>query len=118
MKGEVMRQAEREREEAGSRGALSRLLLALTMAACVLAAAAMLYGIYNFPDAPIRPAGGGYVGKHGKPHTRDDYEAFILWGKVMLAVVPSVFVLGFAFAITDSRQRRKRASQRPETRKE
>ena len=118
MKGEVMRPSEREREEARSRGMFTRLLLLITIVACVLAAATMLYGIYNFPDAPIRQANGGYVGKGGKPHTRDDFDAFILWGKAMLVVVPSVFVFGFAFVVADSRQRRKRAASKPEARKE
>ncbi|MGB7925680.1 MAG: hypothetical protein WCF57_20745 [Pyrinomonadaceae bacterium] len=95
-------------EEAGSRGPLARLLLALTVAACLLAAATALYGIYNFPDAPLRQTAGGYAGKGGTPRTQDDYEAFIRWEKAMLTVFPTAFVIGFAFVITDSRQRRQR----------
>lgn len=110
MKDTVIRQSEREQEDARLRGPVVRLLLALTIAACLLAAATMLYGVYNFPDAPIRHADGGYVGKGGKPHTQDDFEAFILWKKAMFIVIPTVFVFGFAFVITDSIQRRKRTS--------
>ena len=110
MKGEAVRQSEREREEARSRGPLARLLLVLTIVACLLAAATMLYGVYNFPDAPIREAGGAYVGKGGKPHTRDEFEAYVLWGNAMFIVVPTAFVLGFAFAIADSKRGRRSAS--------
>lgn len=108
MKGEVIRQSERERAFSRSRGLVVRLLLALTIATCLLAAATMIYGIYNFPDAPIRQTDGGYLGKGGKHHTQDDFEAFILWRNVMFIIIPSVFGLGLAFGIIDSIQRRKR----------
>lgn len=110
MAGEAKRRSELEREEARSRGPVARLLLALTMAACLLATATGIYGIYNFPDAPIRKTAGGYAGKGGKPHTQEDYEAFILWEKAMFIVFPSGFTLGFAFAITEAARRSKRSS--------
>jgi len=110
MKGEVVRRSEQGREEARSRGPFGRFLLVLTIVACLLAAATMLYGVYNFPDAPIRQTGGGYFGKGGKPHTRDDFEAYVLWGNAMFIIVPTVFVLGFAFAITDSKRGGRSAS--------
>ena len=99
-----------EQKETRLRGPLARILLVLTIAVCLLAAATGLYGVYNFPDAPIRQTGSGYVGKGGKPHTREEFERFILWQQVMFIVFPSAFVLGFAFAITDSAKRRKRPS--------
>jgi hypothetical protein len=107
MKSEVVAHSETKREEARSRGKLARMLLMLTIVACLLATATMLYGIYHFPDAPIRQTESGYVGKGGKPRTQADYEAFIFWWKAMFIVTPSVFVLGFAFVIVDSRRRRK-----------
>ena len=110
MAGEAMRLSDVEHEEARARGPLTRALLALTIAAALLAVATMVYGIYHFPDAPIRPTAGGYVGKGGKPHTREDFEAFVLWGKAMFIVFPAVFVLGFAFGVTEPVQRRKRKS--------
>jgi len=86
------------------------LLLALTIVACLLAAATGLYGAYNFPDAPIRRTESGYVGKGGKIHTQEEFEAFTRWRQVMFIVFPSAFVLGFAFGITDAMQRRKQRS--------
>jgi hypothetical protein len=110
MKGEVIRHTAREREDARARPPVGRLLLVLTIATCLLAAAAMLYGVYKFPDAPIRQTDAGYVGRGGEPHTQEDFEAFIRWRKVMFVIIPSAFVCGFAFGVTDSRQRRKRTS--------
>lgn len=108
MKSEVVAHAEVEREESRSRGPLARVLLMLTVVAVLLAAATMIYGIYNFPDAPIRQTESGYEGKGGKPRTQADYRAFIFWGKAMFIIIPSAFVLGFAFVMIDSRRRRKR----------
>ena len=110
MVGEAKRRSKLEREEARSRSPLARFLLVLTIAACLLAVVTGIYGVYNFPDAPIRPIAGGYVGKGGKPHTLEEFEAFILWKQVMFIVFPSAFLLGFAFGITDTMQRRKRSS--------
>jgi hypothetical protein len=110
MAGEAKRRSELEREEARARSPVARLLLWLTIAACLLAAATGIYGIHNFPDAPIRKTAGGYVGKIGKPHTQEDYEAFIRWEKAMFIVFPSAFALGFAFAIAEAARRRKLSS--------
>jgi hypothetical protein len=107
---EVERQAESGREAARARGPLARVLLGLTIAACLSAVGAGVYGVYNFPDAPIRQAAGGYVGKYGKPHTREEFEAFVLWKSVMFVAFPSAFVLGFAFALADGAGRRRRKS--------
>ena len=103
-----------KREESRqSRGPLARALLALTVAACLFAAATGLYGIYNFPDAPLRLTPGGYVGKGGSPRTREDFEAFVRWERVMFVAFPSAFVLGFAFALADGARRRKRQAEEP-----
>ena len=88
---------------------MTRILLALTLVSSLIAAATMFYGIYYFPDAPIRQVAGGYVGKGGSARTQQDFDAFLVWKKVMLFVFPSVFVFGLAFGITDSRQRRRDA---------
>jgi cytochrome c-type biogenesis protein CcmH/NrfG len=101
------RDAEAERVRAKSRGPLTRLLLALTIIAAVCAAATGIYGVWNFPDAPLRFRDGGYVGKTGKAHTQAEYEAYTAWKGVLLIVFPSAFILGFAFALADSRSRRK-----------
>jgi hypothetical protein len=77
---------------------------------CLLAAATGLYGVYSFLDAPIKKTENGYRGKGGKIHTQEEFEAFILWKQVMFIVFPSVFVLAFAYGITESMQRRKHKS--------
>ena len=107
---EAKRQSESEREAARGRGPLARVLLVLTIVACLAAVGAGVYGAYNFPDAPIRRAGEGYVGKYGKAHTREEFEAFVLWKSVMVVVFPSAFVFAFAFAWADGGLRRKRKS--------
>lgn len=109
MVGKAKRQAESDRARAQSRGPVARLLLALTVVAAMCAVATGIYGVYNFPDAPLRFKDGGYVGKTGKARTRADYEAYTAWKGRMLIVFPSVFILGFAFALADSRSRRKKA---------
>jgi hypothetical protein len=107
MAGEVTRRSEVERQVARARGPVARVLLVLTIAAALLAAATMFYGVYNFPDAPLRQTAGGYEGKGGRPRTQEDFAAFIAWEKMMIVVFPAVFGLGFAFAFIDARQRRK-----------
>jgi hypothetical protein len=107
MAGETTRRSEFGHNQSQTRSALARLLLALTIVMCLLAAATGLYGVYNFLDAPIRKTESSYVGKGGKLHTQQEFEAFILWRQVMFIVFPSAFVLGFAFGITDAMQRRK-----------
>lgn len=107
---EAKRHTASEREAARTRGPLARALLALTIAACLLSVAVGVYGVYNFPDAPIRQTREGYVGKYGKPRTREDYESFVRWKAALLVVFPSAFVLAFAFALADGAGRRRRNS--------
>jgi hypothetical protein len=106
--GEATRRIEAERQEARSRSPLARLLLSLTIAASLLAAATLFYGAYRFPDAPIRQTADGYRSKHGQIRTQADFEAFRAWERAMFVVFPSAFGLGFAFSIADAMQRRKR----------
>ena len=88
-------------------GPLARALRALTVAACLVVAAALVYGVYYFPDAPIRQTAGGYAGKHGAPRSREDFEAFVRWERTMFIAFPVAFVSGFAFAWADrARQHR------------
>jgi hypothetical protein len=107
MAGDVTRRSKAERQVARSRGPVARVLLVLTIAAGLLAAATMFYGVYNFPDAPIRQTAGGYAGKGGRARTQADFEAFVGWEKTMIVVFPAVFGLGFALVIIDAMQRRK-----------
>jgi hypothetical protein len=88
---------------------IKRILLLLTLIACAGAVATGLYGVFKFPDAPIRQSERGYFGKGGTPRTQNDFEAFVKWQRAMFIVFPSAFVFGFAYGMTDSIQRRKRS---------
>lgn len=109
MMAEATRRSKRESDAARSRGPAARVLLALTIVAAVLAAATLVYGIFTFPDAPIRETASGYTGKGGTARTQGDFERFVAWKTAMLTIVPSAFVLAFAFAVADARQRRRKA---------
>ena len=89
-----------------------RVLLALAIAAVLAAAGTGIYGVYKFPDAPIRETAAGYAGKGGTPRTREDFESFQRWKRVMFIAFPSAFTLGFAYALLDSRRRRTGAQSR------
>lgn len=104
---EAREHVEADRRAAASRGPLTRVLLALTLLAVAACIATGAYGAYNFPDAPIRPKGGGYAGKTGKPRTRAEYESYLSWTLAMWTVFPAVFVVGAAFAYSDARDRRR-----------
>ncbi len=94
-------------EEREPRSPLVRIMLLLTIAACLAAAATGFYGVYNFPDAPIRQSENGYAGKTGSPRTQKEFEGFIAWEKAMFIAFPAAFVFGFAYAIAAALQRRK-----------
>ena len=98
---------EADRRAAASRSAVTRALLALTLLAVMAAGATAVYGVYNFPDAPIRPGGGGYVGKTGTPHTRDDYDRYLNWSLAMWTAFPAAFILGATFVYFDARDWRR-----------
>ena len=104
---EAREHVEAERRVAASRGALTRVLLALTLLAATAAVATAVYGVYNFPDAPIRQSADGYVGKTGRAHTRGDYERYLNWSLAMWAVFPATFIVAAAFAYLDARDRRR-----------
>lgn len=109
MAAEAKRRSERESVAARSRGPMARGLLALTIVAAVLAAATLVYGVSMFPDAPIRAVADGYKGKGGTARTQADFEAFVVWKTAMFTIFPSAFLLAFAFAVTEARQRRRKA---------
>ena len=106
MKNEAIRRAETDQAHASTRGLFTKLILALTLISALCAIATGIYGVYNFPDAPLRPSGNGYVGKRGSPHTQAEYEAFQTWKRALLITFPTTFILGFAFAIADRKKQR------------
>lgn len=108
MTAEVKRQTEIEREDARHRSLLVKMLLTLTLISALLGAATGIYGIYNFPDAPLRQRGDIYTGKGGQPRTDADYERFLLWKNALFGAFGSTFLLGFSFAVLDAREKRRR----------
>jgi hypothetical protein len=110
MLGEVKRRSEIERGDDLERSLPVRILLASALASAFAAAVVGGYGIYNFPDAPLRQNGEVYTGKHGQPRTKEDYEKFVLWKNALFVAFGSTFFFGFAFGIADSREKRRRRS--------
>jgi hypothetical protein len=86
---------ERDRKAARRRGPVGKALLVVCFLSALIAAATLVYGIIAFPDAPIRQTGSGYIGKQGAPHTREDYERFKLWEKLILSGFGLAFLTGF-----------------------
>jgi hypothetical protein len=108
MSAEARRQAEAERR--ANRGPLVKILQGLMITAALAAAVTFFYGIYTFPDAPLRQTTEGYANKQGKPRTKEDFEKFKFWEKAFVISFSSVFAFGFAFGITDALVRRCRKS--------
>jgi hypothetical protein len=102
---EARARAEADSRLAASRSTITKVLLVLTLLAVAASVATFAYGIYNFPDAPIRPDGGGYVGKTGHAHTRDHYENYLTWSLTMWSVFPATFAVAFTFGYFDWRDR-------------
>ena len=108
MSAEAYRQAENERREAAQRSPLVKALLALTVAACLAAAITFFYGIYAFPDAPLRKSYAGFTNKQGLPRSQEDFEKFKIWEKTLFVSLGSAFICAVAFGIINSREKRRR----------
>ena len=49
------------------------------------------YGMYRFPDGPLREVDGKYFGKRGVPHTREEYVQYRVWTVALFGTfAPSV----------------------------
>ena len=52
-------------------------------------AAVFIYGAVRYHDAPLRECTEhGYCGKWGRPHTADEYHAFIIWQTTLIVTWP------------------------------
>jgi len=49
------------------------------------------YGVYYYPDAPIRRCGDGFCGKHGPTRTLAEFQSFENWEGLFIFT----FILGF-----------------------
>lgn len=94
--GEVQRQAQRDRQAARRRPTAAKALFAACFVAGAFAVVTLVYGVITFPEAPIRQTASGYVSKRGRPLTREDYEQFKLWEKLVLVSFGAAFVTGFS----------------------
>ena len=105
--GEVRRQSEIEREAERHRNPFLKFLLGLLLISIFCAVSVGIYGIYNFPDAPLKQNGEIYTGKHGKPYTKEDFERFVRWKNALFVSFAASFMLGFTFTLLETRGRRK-----------
>jgi hypothetical protein len=47
------------------------------------------YGMFHYPDAPIRPCiNHGYCGKQGQPHSVQEFSDFKLWETTLMWAWP------------------------------
>ena len=53
------------------------------------------YGLYRFPDSPIRYVNGQYVGKYGARHSLEDFEQMKAWERAFIGT----FIASFTSAV-------------------
>lgn len=106
LSGEARLRAHRDLREAHRKGPAAKALLVACFAAGLLAAATLIYGFISFPDGPIRETASAYAGKHGEPHTREDFEQYKLWVKLVIASFGLVFLTGFGAVATERMRNR------------
>src|SRR5688500_8342286 len=107
MVGEAQRMDAEQRAKAPPRGPVGKVLGGAAVIAGVIAAGTLLYGFYSFPDAPIRQTPSGYAGKAGTPRTREDFEAFKVWEKGVIAAFVITFATAFASVAADRIHKRR-----------
>jgi hypothetical protein len=98
--------AQRDHEAARRRSPIVKALLAACFFAGVLAAITLIYGLITFPDAPIRESTSGYVGKQGAPHTREDFDQYKLWEKLVAGSFGLTLLTGFGAVASEKMSRR------------
>jgi hypothetical protein len=104
---EAQRREAEQRASIPPRGPVGKALVFATVVAAAMAAGTMLYGAYNFLDAPIRETPTGYVNKAGKPYPREHYEAFKLWEKTFIATFCVAFAVAAAMAVEEQIRKRR-----------
>ena len=83
-----------------------RALNFIGVALVIIAALILAFGAFKWPDAPIRQAPGGFVGKTGIAHTHEDYELFKIWEKSLFVSFPLAFAVNIIAAVAN-RMRKK-----------
>jgi hypothetical protein len=106
LSGEARRLAQHDVDAVRRRGPVAKALLVACILAVLSAAVTLVYGFISFPDGPIRETAAGYVGKHGEPHTRDDYERYKLWEKLVGASLGLAFLTGLGAVAAERKDKR------------
>lgn len=96
-----------QRAKTPPRGPVGKALAGAAVIAGVIAAGTLLYGAYNFLDAPIRETPTGYVNKAGQPFPRERYEAFKLWEKTFIATFCVAFAVAGATVVEEKIRKRR-----------
>ena len=52
-----------------------------------------IYGIAEYPDAPISTRDGKFFGKQGQPHTYLEFEAFSNWERTLEILWTAMFIM-------------------------
>ena len=71
----------------------------LSIAIAIVMVAVFVYGLLEYPDAPIRPCTGslGFCGKQNQPHSLLEYRQFLTWQAALVILWPlgllSLFLL-------------------------
>jgi hypothetical protein len=47
------------------------------------------YGVFLYPDAPIKTCSSGYCGKYGRAHTAAEFDDFMRWEHALFVVWPA-----------------------------
>ena len=69
----------------------------LSFGIAIVMLAVFVYGLLEYPDAPIRPCTGssGFCGKQGQPHTYSEYRQFESWQTTLIVVWPVGMLIAF-----------------------
>jgi hypothetical protein len=84
-------------------------LVYLILAWCV---GCFAYGLIYFVDAPFHEstaqnpcAQGAFCGKSGRPHTKEEFDAFSTWQDILFVSWPIAFVSGLAAQVISKRKK-------------
>ena len=108
--GEAQRLDAEQRASTPPRGPIGKALAGAAIIAGVIAAGTLLYGAYNFLDAPLRQTPAGFVNKAGQPTSHERYEAFKLWEKGVVVTFVIAFAAAFATAAEEKIRKRRHGS--------
>ena len=66
----------------------------------------LVYGVYQFPNAPIHYVDGRYVGKAGVIHSREDCERLHVWERAYVASFAASLLSTIAYRYAKRRRER------------